>query len=43
MLRYRLDGFSSILAIDNTLYLNFLKDPYILCWDLRKAVQVVYK
>ncbi|KAH9796721.1 WD REPEATS REGION domain-containing protein [Citrus sinensis] len=27
----------------NYLYTGGRKDPYILCWDLRKAVQVVYK
>lgn len=30
-------------AIDIVLHSNFLKDPYILCWDIRKAVDVVYK
>ncbi|KAJ4703374.1 telomerase Cajal body protein 1-like [Melia azedarach] len=27
----------------NYLYTGGRKDPYILCWDVRKAVQVVYK
>lgn len=25
------------------MHVNALKDPYIMCWDTRKAVEVVYK
>ncbi|XVF05895.1 hypothetical protein REPUB_Repub06bG0001300 [Reevesia pubescens] len=27
----------------NYLYTGTRKDPYIMCWDIRKAVEVVYK
>lgn len=36
-----------LLSILNVIFIGlhkfYLKDPYILCWDMRKAVDVVYK
>ncbi|PON50413.1 Quinoprotein alcohol dehydrogenase-like superfamily [Trema orientale] len=32
-----------LYGINIIMHLNALKDPYILCWDVRKADDVVYK